>query len=105
MSSRSKPAMSEADLQRTCEEMAKAYGWLVFHDRDSRRNNPGFLDLFMVHPTQGRCLIRELKSEKGRLRPEQIVWLDALRRSGLDVDVWRPEHLHDGTIQRELRPR
>lgn len=34
-------------------------------------------------------MLRELKSEDGRLSPEQIKWHAAARRKGVDVEVWR----------------
>lgn len=96
------PAMSEKDLQRAVEELAAYLGYLVFHDHDSRRNNPGFPDLVLLHPLTGRLLFRELKTEVGRVRPEQQDWLDALILGNHDAAIWRPRHLHDGTIHQQL---
>ncbi len=47
-------------------------------------------------------LFRELKSQRGRVEPEQREWLDALAADGADVGVWRPSDLLSGRIQREL---
>ena len=47
-------------------------------------------------------LFRELKSQRGRVEPEQREWLDALAAAGADVDVWRPEDLLSGRIAHEL---
>ncbi len=94
--------MSEAELQTNVREIARLGGWLVYHTNDSRRSDKGFPDLVMVHPLSGRIVYVELKSEKGRIRPEQRQWIDALSRSGRDVYVWRPEHWHDGTVARVL---
>jgi hypothetical protein len=47
-------------------------------------------------------LIRELKTQRGKVEPEQQEWLDALAASGADVGVWRPEHLLSGQIAAEL---
>ena len=47
-------------------------------------------------------LFRELKSQRGRVEPEQREWLDALAADGADVDVWRPSCLLSGRIAREL---
>ena len=33
----------------------------------------------------------ELKSETGRLSPEQAAWIDALKAAGQEVYVWRPD--------------
>ena len=74
-------------------------GWLVFHDTDSRRSEPGFPDLLLAR--RGVVLLVELKTEKGkvsieqrianrgkrseRLLPSQQDWIEA--SSAL---VWRP---------------
>jgi len=71
-------AMTEDELQTMIINAALYAGWLVFHDNDSRQNRAGFPDLVLVKPP--RVLIIELKSAKGRIRPEQQVWLDALEQ-------------------------
>ena len=83
--------MTEAELQQLLTDAAELNGWLVFHDNDSRLNPAGFPDLVLVKPP--RIVLLELKTAKGRVRPEQQVWLDALA----DVDtvasaLVRPEH-------------
>lgn len=78
MTAKAKPVMSEADLQTLIEDAAHLHGWLVFHDNDSRRNAPGFPDLVLCCPP--RVVFMELKSEKGRVRPEQARWMRALER-------------------------
>jgi hypothetical protein len=94
--------VSEADLQRAVIALAKLRGWLYFHDTDSRRNRAGFPDLVLLHPRTGRLLWVELKAANGRLRPEQVVWLDALRLGGHEVAVWRPADLQSLAVAREL---
>ena len=86
------PHISEAELQRTIVEAFDTYGWLVFHDHDSRQNRSGFPDICAVHPDTGWLVFYELKSKKGRIRPTQAKWIDAL---------WR-EHAH--RIVRLVRP-
>ena len=95
-------AMSEAELQAAVIEHAETHGWLVFHDNDSRRNNAGFPDLVLVKPP--RIWLIELKSEEGRTRPEQQVWLDAL--AGCDTvasALIRPSQL-DALARRLAKP-
>lgn len=43
----------------------------------------------LVIGVRGRVLFRELKTEDGRLSPEQIKWHAQARLRGLDVGVWR----------------
>lgn len=94
--------MTEAELQTNVRQVARLGGWLTYHTNDSRRSDKGFPDLVFVHPLSGRLVYVELKSEKGKLRPEQDVWIDALSRSSAEVYVWRPEHWHNGSIRRVL---
>lgn len=94
-------AMTEAILLAHVKRLARELGWLVYHTRDSRGSDPGFPDLHLVRGT--RILYRELKTAKGRIRPEQAVYIERLALAGADVAVWRPANLTDGTIAKELR--
>lgn len=71
------------------------YGWLYFHQYDSRMSEPGFPDLFLLHPVKHRLLVRELKVEGGKLRPEQVTWLDGLKACGIDAGIWYPHQWDD----------
>lgn len=93
-------SMTEEQFQSHVIAIASRLGWLVYHTRDSRRSAPGFPDLVLV---RGRTLFRELKTASGVLSAPQRVWLDRLEGAGSDAGVWRPRHLMDGTIERELR--
>lgn len=93
--------MLEADLQRACIDLCRWLGLAYFHDHDSRRNRAGFPDL-VVCGSKG-FLFRELKSETGRLRPEQMDWLSRLNLGGADAAIWRPADLTSGRIQTELQ--
>jgi hypothetical protein len=81
-------AMSEAEWQRTVTEYATLRGWRWFHDNDSRLNRSGLPDLLMVRT--GRIVFAELKSEKGRVRPEQQDWLNDLEVCCVEAYLWRP---------------
>lgn len=102
---------SEAAFQRQVLQLAEFYGWQPYHTHDSRRSHPGFPDLVLVRGVD--LLFAELKTDTGRLRPAQAVWVKALqvvaeaidaaldvasRASGahrdslphVEVHVWRP---------------
>lgn len=97
-------AMPEKELQKLVEGLGIVLGWINFHDRDSRKNNAGFPDLVMAHDDHG-VLFAELKSQKGRFRPEQEVWLGRLRKDDQRVYVWRPSDWFDGSIRAVLEGR
>ena len=78
---------------------ARLNDWLFFHDWDSRKNAPGFPDLVLVKPP--RIIFAELKRQRGRVRPMQTVWLDALGGcAGVETYLWRPSDLDE--IRRRL---
>ena len=91
---------TERELQDTVVEMAERLGWETWHDNDSRRNKPGFPDLLLVHPERGAIWF-ELKSQAGRVRPEQRYWLDLLTAAGQRAMVVRPRDLD--AVERLLR--
>jgi hypothetical protein len=78
--------VSEKDLQRQVEQLLTLLGFLWFHDRSLqhatvRTSKPGFPDICAVHPKNGVLVFIELKSEKGKMRPAQVEWKDALLKS------------------------
>ena len=82
--------MTEAELQEAVREIAKTTGWLYYHTYRSRRSPAGFPDVVLVRPP--RVIFAELKSETGKLTPEQNQWIAALLVSG-EAYVWRPGDL------------
>lgn len=94
--------MTEAELQAAVIELAKVYGWTVAHFRPAQTSKgwrtpvaadgKGFPDLVLVHPHPmwGGVLFRELKSQRGKLAPEQERWGTTLTEAGGDWAVWRP---------------
>ncbi len=96
---------TEADFQNTVIKLAQYLGWRVAHFRGvrvQRRNGTvyyqtpvqadgaGWPDLFLAHPGKNLIIVAEIKSEKGRLSPEQKVWLDIFSSAGVPAYVWRP---------------
>lgn len=93
---------SEKEFQAQVVETAKTLGWLVYHTHDSRRSEPGFPDLVMVHERKGIVLYRELKTQTGTTSSDQKKWLGVLSAVGSDAGVWRPEDWVSRRIQSEL---
>ncbi len=101
--------MTEAVLQTRVIDLARTFGWLVNHARPARKldgswstpiqGDKGFPDLVLVRPPF--TMFVELKSEKGKLTPEQTVWLEALEKCGHDARVWRPSDMRE--IEETLR--
>jgi hypothetical protein len=84
------PEGGERAFQAQIVRLAHLCGWWVHANPDSRRVAAGLPDLILVHPARGRLLFREVKTRRGRLRPEQAALLDALRACGVSAAVWRP---------------
>lgn len=93
--------MTERQLQDAVVEMAGYLGFLTFHPYDSRRSTPGWPDLVICG--HGRCIVAEVKRERGRVSAAQQVWLDELAAAGIATYIWRPWHYHSGEIERVLR--
>jgi hypothetical protein len=100
-------AVKEKQLQRTVEQVLTTLGFLWFHDRSLqhatvRSTNPGFPDICAVHPVSGVLVFIELKSERGRMRPAQLEWKDALERSNaIYIGPVKPSELTDLIFQLE----
>lgn len=68
-------SLTERQWQDKVVGTAKALGWICYHTHDSRRSERGFPDLILI---RGNALVAiELKTMKGRVRPEQVLWLEA----------------------------
>lgn len=111
--------ISERDFQDTVIEMARILGFLVHHNQDSRRSEPGIPDLLIVSLTgRPRLIFAELKATGGKLTNGRYApksgrwlrgqrgWLSALERcvsefSPVEVYLWFPQDMD--TIERILR--
>lgn len=111
-------AGSEAAFQTQVLNLAGYYGWKAYHTHDSRRSQAGFPDLVLVRGPE--LIFAELKTDTGRVRPEQQEWIGALEHvhvavtnarsaaqrlanptlelPAVDVYLWRPrdfDELHE----------
>jgi hypothetical protein len=82
------PAITEKEWQETVVQLATYCRWHHFHPYDSRRSTPGWPDLVLVRAPE--FIVVELKTETGKLRPEQVDWLTWLAQCGVETHVWRP---------------
>jgi hypothetical protein len=96
--------LTESQFASLVVEVARLGGWKHFHPFDSRRSTHGFPDYVLVKGP--RLLFVELKTEAGRVRPDQEAWLEALSEveeamkiagtgvwrseARVEVFVWRP---------------
>lgn len=80
----------EAEFQARVVEWATKNRWRHHHQYDARRSKEGWPDLALWRPETGEFLLAELKTEKGRVRPDQKRVIEELRQAGLEVHLWRP---------------
>ena len=93
--------MSERDLSRAVRKMVdERQLWGNVSNDYYRRSGRGWFDWVIIGP--GGILFRELKSAEGFLSPDQRFVQEKFAQFGYDCAVWRPEHLADGTMAREL---
>ncbi len=102
--------MTERELQDWIAGTARLLGWRIFHARAARTSKgwatavsydgAGYPDLTLV---RDRVVFAEIKVDRGRLRPEQVVWLDVLREAGQEAYIWRMSDWMDGSIENVLR--
>ncbi len=93
-----KHELSEDAFTAQVTALAAALGWKGYHTRDSRKSREGFPDWCFWRPARpgrrGRHFFAELKSDTGKLSPEQAQCIDELKGSGAEVYVWRPSLWH-----------
>ena len=100
-------AITEKQFQRQVIQFARMCGWRIAHFRPAQNSKgqwrtpvaadgKGFPDLVLVRGVN--LIFAELKTDKGRLQPEQKQWLEALDTVGMiaaravKTVVWRPEN-------------
>ena len=93
------PSWTERYFQNEVCKMATQLGWVWFHVVDSFHCAAGFPDLVMVRGA--RVVFAELKTEKGKIEPEQAKWLKLLEPTPVEQYLWRPSMIDE--IVRILR--
>lgn len=93
--------ISEARFQRDVEDLLTLFGYRWYHAPANKPSaaghvqniKAGFPDLVAVRGT--RLIFAELKTQTGKLGPNQPEWLEALKRAGAEVYLWRPGDMLD----------
>ena len=95
--------LPEDAFQQTVIELAQYLGYKVAHFRGVRiqrrdgsvyyqtpvqADGKGFPDLVLTRP--GRLIFAELKSDTGKVSPEQQTWLEAVDAGGAEAYTWKP---------------
>jgi len=75
---------SEKQFASYVEDLLDLHGWRWYHTFDSRRSHEGFFDYVAMR--RGMVLFIEIKTETGRVRPEQVVWGE----EAMDVEAANP---------------
>lgn len=101
--------LSELEHQGQVIELATMMGWSHMHVRKCRGRGgawttptsvKGWPDWFFWHERRGESFLAELKTDIGKLSPDQTTCIASLREAGLTVHVWRPRDWDE--IQRAL---
>ena len=86
--------MLEKELDAHIRKLAKLMGFLYYHTYRSQRSPAGFPDVVLVKPP--RTIFAELKSDTGKVSPEQQTWLDTLAKCPQnEVYLWKPCDLQE----------
>ncbi len=90
--------VSETEFLGQIIQLARLCGWRCAHFRPAKTekgwrtavqaDGAGFPDLVLVR--HSRVIFAELKSEKGKVSPEQKEWIEALKITGNMMEIWRP---------------
>src|SRR5690348_14045149 len=84
--------ITEKQFMQQVMDLARYTGWTAYHTWNSQHSTAGFPDLCLVRPP--RLIFAELKTERGRVRPEQVAWLELLGDCPLvEVALWRPSDI------------
>lgn len=82
-------AITEKQLESQVKDLAKMFNWMYYHTWRSIHSPAGFPDCVMIR--DDRIVVAELKSERGKVTPQQEGWLKAFKATGMaECYLWRP---------------
>jgi hypothetical protein len=85
--------MTEKQFYSQIRDLAIITGWMIYHTWTSIHSAAGYPDITLVRGD--RLVFAELKTDKGRVTPQQQAWIDALRKTKAEVYLWRPSYFDD----------
>ncbi|MDD5510877.1 MAG: VRR-NUC domain-containing protein [Dehalococcoidales bacterium] len=94
--------MTEKEFATAVEDLLNLYSWTWCHYRPAKTDkgwrtplsgHKGMPDYIAVKGK--RLLMFELKSDTGKVSPEQQGWLDALGKTKVEVYCWRPDQFNE----------
>ena len=79
----------EREFLRQIRDLANVFGWKIYHTHNSKHSEKGYPDVTLVR--DGDLIFSELKTNSGRLTPEQTQWIEALGQCRtVEACIWRP---------------
>lgn len=97
------PPVSEALFTQQVLQLASALNWRSAHFRPAmtsqgwrtpvQGDGKGFFDLVLIRTP--RVIFAELKSERGKLSPEQVEWMESVAGCPTENYTWKPNQLDD----------
>ena len=85
----------EAHFQRELIIELKQFGWVYWHDNDSRRNRSGWPDMAIFHPIRKEHHFWELKMPGRFPSKVQVQFIETMRVCGLNAAVKYPDDWWD----------
>ena len=89
------PRMTEKMFQGRVIQALRVLGYTYYHTFNSIRSVKGFPDLIALHPGKKRILAIEVKTETGKVTPEQNEWLSSFAKCGVETWLLRPSQFEE----------
>ena len=89
-------AMTETQIQRNIKDTAEALGFAYYHTRNSFASDKGFPDIVVAGPINSNApsvFFYETKGPRGKVSPEQVMWIAILVNAGLTARIVFEEDL------------
>lgn len=82
--------ITEAEWRSLYRDVARVYGWEMYHTKLSWGSEAGYPDDHFWHPVEGISFWVEAKKEREQPTRKQLACHATMRAAGLRVEVWHP---------------